>query len=62
MIAAGYLTYQEIRDDHDDNPSTVFNMEYVLGSWSGVIAILWGTTTAGQTAAIAERKVEEKTS
>ncbi len=60
LLAAGYLTYQEIRDDHDDNPTTHFNMEYVLAGLSGAMAILWGTTTTGQTQTIARKEVDKQ--
>jgi hypothetical protein len=59
FVAAGYLTYQEIRDDHDDNASTVFNSELVFASWAAATAILWGTTTTGQTQTIAKKEAEK---
>jgi hypothetical protein len=59
ILAAVFLTYEEIRDDWDPNPQTKFEKELVLLAWSAALSILLGTTTTHQTAAIAEKKVEE---
>ncbi len=57
IFASAYLTYQEIRDDHDDNPATVFNIEYLYTAWGGALALLLGTTTTGQTKTIANKEI-----
>lgn len=60
LLGAAYLTYQEIRDDHDDNPATVFNQEYVYTAWGAAIALLLGTTTTGQTKTIAQDEAKKE--
>jgi hypothetical protein len=56
LIAAVFVTYEEIRDDWDNNPSTVFNRELVVMAWSGVASFFLGTTTGNQTAQIAKEQ------
>jgi hypothetical protein len=60
LAAAAYLTYQEVRDDHDNNEVTVFNAEYVYAAWGAALALLLGTTTTGQTKAIANSQIEKQ--
>lgn len=59
LLAAIFLTYEEVRDDWDDKPSTVFNRELVVGIWVTALGLLFGTTTAGQTHTIAKQEVEK---
>jgi hypothetical protein len=60
FVAACYLTYQEVRDDHDANPSTVMNGELVFGVWTAALGILLGTTTNGQTKTIAQDEAKKE--
>lgn len=55
IIAAVFVTYEEIRDDWDNNDATVFNRELVVMAWSSVASFFLGTTTGNQTKVIAEQ-------
>lgn len=60
IIASVVVTYEEVRDDWDDNESTVFNKEIVLLSWSAAIGLLFGTTTVNQTKEIAKKEIDSE--
>jgi hypothetical protein len=59
LAGAAYLTYQEVRDDHDSNPSTVMNSELLYAAWTAALGLLLGTTTTGQTQTIAKKEAEK---
>jgi hypothetical protein len=58
IVAALFTTYQEIKDDWDDNPNSEFELEIVLAPWSVALGLLWGTTTIAQTQTIAKKEAE----
>lgn len=59
IIAAVFSTYQEVKDDWDDDPKTEFELEIVLSPWSVAIGLLFGTTTAFQTQTIAKEEAKK---
>lgn len=53
IIAAIFLTYDEVKKDYDNRDETNSSMSLMVMSWSAAMALLFGTTTAGQTKDIA---------
>lgn len=59
LVAAIFLTYGEVKKDYDNRDETNSNMELMVFTWSSALALLLGTTTAGQTKDIAVKEAEK---
>ena len=54
-----FLAYGEIKKDWDGNPNTNSDTTTIVTQGSIALGILLGTTTAKQTADIAQKKIDE---
>jgi hypothetical protein len=59
LLGVAFLAYSEIKKDWDADPLTKMDVNVIIAQATVAVGILFGTTTAGQTAQIAQNKVEE---
>jgi hypothetical protein len=59
LLGVAFLAYSEIKKDWDSDPATNADINVIIAQATVAVGILFGTTTAGQTADIAQKKIEE---